>query len=558
LSVQPPATFKEPERSKAFYFASSTFAPAPLDDNNILFDSRGNLKTPGTVTTVLTPNNPQYGRQFTFAVNYDAILYWLKNTGPNPFPSQLRSGGVLYYSSIPDHIDTQHWPPQGSGSTTDLDQRFWKEYIDEVLGYQQYNNPSNFNGTYIGAYQIITPETGYGADFTFLQTLIRQKPIVGSGLMPPTTPPYMDYRDNPRRGLTHWWFGPMTMLDFLGNFNVQADYSSGSTNRTRLWWPGTCHEAPCWQAKIGISGALQDMQNNHPNDLATLILFSVPNSPTTPVVNGGPVSGNYNVVPVPLGNNYNTLKDALWFPPEVIQSKSEIRIWNTSNNDNVSQAMLDVPRAVGGTCYAMPLMLAYNQFNVDPSQRSLGTITGQVGGLGRRGAQKTIIFETDGMVAATAYSSFSKVFSKDSGNRPGYSYFAVRQPSGEYPDYVVGDTTLAPQEAKDVAQAICNMETDPSTPGYGTTRKKVFVHTIAFGSLFDPSNSSSYKTNALNLLQSLQAIGYTQEAPGQPNDATTALPSYKVITGSAQTRIDNLQTAFTKILQDGLQLALIK
>jgi hypothetical protein len=543
--VQPPATFKEPERSKAFYFAALN-PPAPLDDNNILFNSSGVLRVPGTIKTVKTPSEPVYGHKYTYAINYDAILYWIKNVGPNPFPSQLRSGGIIYYASIPDHIDITNWP------VTDPDQRFWKEYIDEVLGLQQYGAGSLYNGYQIGSYQVVSNTCGYGADFSFGTATIKQKPIVGS------QPPYMDYRDNPKRGLTHWWFGPMTMLDFLGNFNVRADYSSGSSSRTRLWWPGTCHEAPCWQAKIGISGALQDMQNNHPNDLATLVLFSVPNSPTTPVVNGGPVSGNYNVVPVPLGNNYNTLKDALWFPPEVIQSKSEIRIWDPSANGNVSQAMLDVPRAVGGTCYAMPLMLAYNQFNVDPSQRSLGTTTGQVGGLGRRGAQKTIIFETDGMVAATAYSSFSHVFAKDSGNRPGYSYFAVRQPSGEYPDYVVGDATLAPQQAKDVAQAICNLETDPSTPGYGTTRKKVFLHTIAFGSLFDSSNNSSYKTNALNLLQSLQAIGYTQEAPGQPNDATTPLPSYKVITGPAQTRIDNLQTAFTKILQDGLQLALIK
>jgi Flp pilus assembly protein TadG len=53
-----------------------------------------------------------------YTVNYDRILSWIKNTGPNPFPSQLQSGRIVYYTSIPDHIDTSTFPP------TDLNQRF--------------------------------------------------------------------------------------------------------------------------------------------------------------------------------------------------------------------------------------------------------------------------------------------------------------------------------------------------------------------------------------------------------------------------------------------------
>jgi hypothetical protein len=122
---------------------------------------------------------------------------------------------------------------------------------------------------------------------------------------------------------------------------------------------------------------------------------------------------------------------------------------------------------------------------------------------------------------------------------------------------VTGDLTNAPLQATAVAQAICNLDTDPNTPGYATPRKPVFLHTIAFGSLFDATNSSSSKTTALNLLQQMQAIGTTQ-SPGSPTDATTALQSYKIITGTSSTRISNLQTAFSNILQDGLQLTLIK
>ena len=29
---------------------------------------------------------------------------------------------------------------------------------------------------------------------------------------------YMEYDDNPKRPKLHFWFGPMTMVDFLGNY----------------------------------------------------------------------------------------------------------------------------------------------------------------------------------------------------------------------------------------------------------------------------------------------------------------------------------------------------
>ena len=32
--------------------------------------------------------------------------------------------------------------------------------------------------------------------------------------------PYMHYGDNPQRPILSFWFGPMTMVDFLGNYNL--------------------------------------------------------------------------------------------------------------------------------------------------------------------------------------------------------------------------------------------------------------------------------------------------------------------------------------------------
>src|SRR5438309_5494191 len=65
----------------------------------------------------------------------------------------------------------------------------------------------------------------------------------------------------------------------------------------------------------------------------------------------------------------------------------------------------DVPHASGQTCYAMALMLAYNQFQYTASTDtvlrkwitpSTSVAEGMAGGMGRKGAQKMVIFCTDG------------------------------------------------------------------------------------------------------------------------------------------------------------------
>jgi hypothetical protein len=508
------------------------------------------MKTPGTVTTVATPTyNPSTGYtgyKYTYQINYDAILYWLQNCGPNPFPAQLRSGGIVYYSSIPSHIDvTTAWPP------SDINQRFWKDYIDEMLGFQQ--TGFSKGAAYQNAYQITTQYDGYGPDYVWGTNSINAAPYQGPTITVGSTSvnvPSMDYRDNPQRPQTHFWFGPMTMLDFMGNFCIGSyDTNTSSFAPNRLWWPGTCHEAPLWQCKVGMAGAISDMQTNHPNDYGTVALFSVPKC-------GNYSTGTYNYTPVPMGQNYNGLTDALWFAPETV-AKQTFASTGTTEMCPYDTAMSDVPRAVGGTCYAMGLMLAYNQFNSDPAERTYDgsppTVpTGRAGGLGRKGSQKLIIFETDGMVSATIQSSSSQYTKGDyfTSNGSYNSYYKVRQndPLPAYTYY----TTDAPTEATDICSQIC-AQYNATNPGYATPRKPVYIHTIAFGSLFDASNSSTYKTTALSLLANMQTIGGTQ-----PSGMTGNLPSYKIITGNSQTRISNLQTAFQTILQDGLQMSLIK
>src|SRR5262249_41253762 len=75
----------------------------------------------------------------SFRIDYVAILKWIKS-GPQVFPPNLRAGRVLYYSSIPNDVDTSTGTAQ-----VKLDKRFWKEYIDYALGYR-YTTTTNLAG----------------------------------------------------------------------------------------------------------------------------------------------------------------------------------------------------------------------------------------------------------------------------------------------------------------------------------------------------------------------------------------------------------------------------
>ena len=130
-----------------------------LDHNNILYNPAGTpmtgnnsvtpiMKTPQTQTSV-TENGASVS--YTYAVNYLAILTWLKSN-PAIFPSSMTSGRIQYYSAFPDTTDTalnnRWWTTY---PLTDLSERFWKNYIDYVLG---------LRGTGAGTYSNTNPMAG--------------------------------------------------------------------------------------------------------------------------------------------------------------------------------------------------------------------------------------------------------------------------------------------------------------------------------------------------------------------------------------------------------------
>jgi Flp pilus assembly protein TadG len=459
-------------------------------DNTKLWDSSGNWQSPDDVG---------------YTINYTAILSWIKNTGTNPFPPRLHAGHVTYYTSIPDSIDTSSFPP------TDLNQRFWKEYIDHCLGVQQTGSSS---------WSVITPKTGYGDDYTWGTIQIGIKP---SGK-------YMNYQDNPERPRTHFWFGPMSMVDFIGNYNAN-----------RMWWPGTCHEAPLYACKLGVRAALTDCENNHPNDFMSLILFSSPRNSSSDT------TSRFNTVRVPLGKNYPLMQNALWYPLSTLNADGTDIGTDITPYDTTA---LDTPRAYGGTCYSMALMLAYNQFQYTTTSDtvlrkwiapSTTVAEGMVGGEGRKGSQKMVIFMTDG--APNVRAAATKT---NSGTVKYYPirYNAANPSTSEYPT-----TTTVPDNDSTVRTEIYGI-IDQMVTDYTAPRKPFRLHTLAFGPVFDSSNGDSGP--ALTTLQGMQFHGGTQ------TNASTALDSFKILTGNDATVITNLQTAIKTIMQGSIQIVLLE
>jgi Flp pilus assembly protein TadG len=487
------------------------------NDNTVLFNSNGSLNPPGSTGMC------------SATTTYNAILSWLTSS-PNPFPSQLRSGRIKYYGSIPTSI-TGTWPSYGN-----TDQRFWVEFIDHVLGFNQtaagtYQDLTGLNGSYA--------MTGYGSDFAWGTVAINS---------PPSAPQYMNYSDNPARPRLRFWFSPILMVDLLHNCNMYENTSPYGSNLPLNFFqkqPGNSYEAPIYVAKQAFVAAVQTMENNHPNDWFTMMSY------TQPKQNATDKNGRQNCVGCPMGTNYAYATSSLLFPFSTINADG------TCNNTEItpydadpatgavpSANFLDIPRASGDTCFAMGLMLAYNQFATTPvNDTTLRTFvtstpitfpTGMAGGLGRKGAQKVVIFETDGIPNCMATAS---LVTDPSGT---YNYYQIRydmnKPSNsEYPSVQplgINDQNVLNQIQSLITQMVST---------YSTTRNPFRLYAIGFGPVFSGQDA----TIALQTLQSMQTWAGT---PGTPT----------TITGTAANMTTNMVNAYTSILESGVQVALIQ
>jgi hypothetical protein len=343
-----------------------------------------------------------------------------------------------------------------------------------------------------------------------------------------TYPTYMELEDNPPRPRHHRWFGPMTLIDYLGNYNTG-----------KFWWPGNVPEAQSWSCKVGIQSNIDDIKNNHPNDFVGLTFFSSPKYSRTG-------DGQHNTAVVPLGRNYTQLKDSLWFPPSTITGGvTEITPWDEDFDS--------VPRAKGGTCPGMGLMIAYNLFSSSATNLRFYAepqpqYRGVAGGLGRKGAARIVIFETDGAPNPRGYASLS-----GSGKNAHYPIRVKKTANLSSTDNTEWPSSGSYNDTDvfNVVKQIAKMETD-SPPGYSTERKPVQVFCLGYGTLFDPDNSSDTdQTKAKEFLQTIQYHGNTSMT-----SKGSDFPPTQLIYGTSPERVARMQLAFTSILQGGVQVSL--
>jgi Flp pilus assembly protein TadG len=614
-------------------------AGAPATQSNpggpaIVGRAGGNLTNDGGGSQVTVT---EFGKSVTYVyrINYAAILFWLFDSTqtPNPFPSTLQGGRIRYYSSVPNYNDTtlnsrwwsaDHGMSSSGSALADLSERFWKDYIDFVLGLQA-NGPGTYtryqNGVpysaFIGngdfykwgqafqvsqkpdppsasAYLFATSTVAYpkGTTSIVVNDLI-DSPLVGdyvtfdgnttnqyqvtsitpgagpgphtvtlnTGLVAGITTnksavsfyPYMSYADNPYRPRHQYWFGPMTMVDYLGNYNL----STGASGGPHHWWPGNCHEAHAWACKAGIQSAIADIQNNHPSDFVSLMFFSTPKYSASGV-------GHHNRSVIPMGRNYAGLTASLWFPPSTVTGGvAEITPYDSD--------MTETPRADGGTSPAMGFMLAYNQlsssatnlrFYAKPSYQLPSNNTpnyrGDAGGLGRKGAVRLIIFETDGFPNTRSVSALFNGTNAGLAGSGADSYFPIRignpqnlSDSANNVEWPNGGS-YADSEVYTIVQQITAQST-ATPPGFSTSSRPLLIYCIGYGSIFDPNFPGAGQTHALTFLQTIQFYGSTS---ADTNPAH--FPASQQIYGSPAQRVANMRTCLSNIMQAGVQVSLIK
>src|SRR5207248_1602948 len=99
---------------------------------------------------------------------------------------------------------------------------------------------------------------------------------------------------------------------------------------------------------------------------------------------------------ISLSRDYQGMIDALYYPPN--SSVNDVRPWDSNG--------VQTPHALGdyaaNTCTNYGFMVAYNQLSSASTLRTQG-----LGGFGRKGAQRLIVLETDGMANLAASAGFT-------------------------------------------------------------------------------------------------------------------------------------------------------
>ncbi len=458
-----------------------------------------------------------------YQINYPAVLAWIKS-GPQVLPPNLRAGRIIYYSSIPNDVNTS-----GVTGQVLLDKVFWKQYINYVLGYG-----------YTSSAYLYGQADSWSADPVWINS--SSPATMKYSWDSSAIAPYMNYSDSPLRPRLHFWFGPMSMVDF-----VTGIATGGSAN----WMPGTCHEAQCWQLKVAMNSVIADVQNNHPNDTLGMVMFSAN-------ANNGPRIGQ--------GQSYSALQNALFYPLSLLPT---INLGNTTTSITTEESPFtsswtnalvanEIPNAQGSTDPNTGFAYAYNLLSASNQLASQNQLVGGYGTGARRGASKMVIFETDGVPNTYRGTTGSGGMVLTDLGYDSY-YPTSNWSSGQVTS---GDPTVesnAQAVVKQIAAAMATSGSGSSTlsSGLSLPNAPAYVYPIAFGDLFDTTLApgATFRPAALDFLGQVAKNGNTAYTGTTPSSSP---PSNQIITGDYNTRINLLQTCFQDIFQAGVTVALVE
>jgi hypothetical protein len=161
----------------------------------------------------------------------------------------------------------------------------------------------------------------------------------------------------------------------------------------------------------------------------------------------------------------------------------------------------------------MGLMLAFNQLSGNSAllnyntSSNPGVFANDAGGGGRIGAQKIIVFETDGDPNTSASANFVNGGANN-------SYYQVRynqanKAGSEYPTNVNGYNDNDPTVVNQITTLVNQLNSSYSTPS-----KPLLLNCIAFGSIIDAAG--------LQTLHNMQVDGNVTDGPAN------TLPSSKI------------------------------
>ena len=313
---------------RKLYFLNSG-GTAPVSSNLSLWSSGGAWNDPSG----------------NYRINYKAILAWIKSR-PNPFPSQLRAGKVLYYSSIPTDVPASAYDHTQSNS--DDHQR--RSAILERVHRLRRGRVARSDGKHSASGQsVVQLRAGLHR---------RQRPHAddhGSGQRHARR---LSAQATIRNGRdTGLWFGPMTMIQYMSDTGLL---------------PGTAHDVSMIAAKLGIHGALQDVKINHPNDLVSLIMFSRPH------YSGEPTEvGQFSIPQVPLTRDVDKLTNC----PVVSAEYEQLPMCGLGTR-TACKRRARTATTTRNTATDYGFMLAYDQLSSNPA---LGFFrSGRLGAQGRR------------------------------------------------------------------------------------------------------------------------------------------------------------------------------